>query len=156
MAGRVWKAAWLLPFFLIGAFQGAMAEERVDLERVVAQARSAIAESEFVPAPEDKAEWRARLDDVLRHWTDFRDARCDPNLIAPERGIPLSSAVVDEAFQCRMDFEQMIAADLRLRYYLDPEAPGRRSLDPAVDARPFYPQEPHPLHCVPPPPAESD
>ena len=156
MAGRVLKAAWLLPLFLIGAIQTAMAQERVDLDQVVAQARGTIAESEFARSPEEKAEWRARLDDVLRHWTDFRDARCDPNLIAADRGIALSTAMVDEAFECRLRFEGMIAADLRYRYSLAEDASGRPSLDPDTDARPFYPEEPDSLDCDPPPPAECD
>lgn len=125
------------------------------LQQALARARQVIAESENVPSAEDKAEWRARLADVVRHWTTFRDARCDPALIAYEQGSDTAAARA-AATRCRLGFDTMIPADLRYRYDPDGEARGRPSLEPEVDAERFYPDEPDALQCDPPPPAECD
>ena len=150
--------AALLPALLF-ASAGAWAQppltQEAELQLVLAEVEHVISESESTPLAEDKAEWRARLNDVLRHWAEFRDARCDVRLIAYEQAVG-EDAAGPAAAQCREGFDRTIPADLRYRYSLTDEAPARPSLDPAVDARPYYPEEPDSLDCEPPPPAECD
>jgi hypothetical protein len=71
--------AMLLVLLFAGA--GATAQTpgaaEAEMRQTLAEVQRAISESEFVFSDDDRAEWRARLSDVLRHWTEFRDARCD-------------------------------------------------------------------------------
>ena len=82
--------AALLPALLF-ASAGAWAQppltQEAELQLVLAEVEHVISESESTPLAEDKAEWRARLNDVLRHWAEFRDARCDVRLIAYEQAV---------------------------------------------------------------------
>ena len=134
---------------------GLAQDSQAELPQTLARVEQAIAESESVTSAEDKSEWRARLADVLRHWTAFRDARCDRSLIAYEEGAD-QVASDRAAAKCRLWFDAAISADLRDRYDPVEGAQGRPSLDPEADARPFYPDEPDALECDPPPPAECD
>ena len=151
------RAALPLFLFVAGFSAAAQAPEPADseLQQTLAEVDRIISESESTPLAEDKAEWRARLSDVLRHWAEFRDARCDARLIGFEQAVG-DDAAGAAAARCREGFDRTILADIRYRYYLAGEAPRRPSLDPAVDARPYHPEEPDSLDCDPPPPAECD
>jgi len=141
---------------LLCAGAGGLAQRgQSELQQTLARAQRVIAASDNVPSAEDKAEWRARLADVVRNWTAFRDSRCDPALIAYEQGRGAAAARTAAA-SCRLGFDTMIPADLRYRYDPAGEARVRPSLDPEVDAERFYPDEPDALQCDPPPPAECD
>ena len=148
-----------LPLFLFVAGFSAVAQATEpaenELQRTLAEVDRIISDSESTPLAEDKAEWRTQLSDVLRHWAEFRDARCDARLIGFEQAVG-DDAAGAAAARCREGFDRTVLADIRYRYSLADEAPRRPSLDPAVDARPFYPEEPDSLDCDPPPPAECD
>ena len=80
-----------LPFFLLISGSGALPQTpqpaETELQQTLVEVQRVIAESESTPLAEDKAEWRARLSDVLRHWAEFRDARCDARLIVFEQAV---------------------------------------------------------------------
>jgi uncharacterized protein YecT (DUF1311 family) len=145
----------MLACLLWAGAAGLAQDSQAELQQTLARADQVIAESESVTSAEDKAEWRVRLADVLRHWTSFRDARCDPALLAYEEGSN-RAASGGSAGRCRLGFDAVISADLRHRYDPGDETHGRLSLDPEADARPFYPDEPDAVTCDPPPPAECD
>ena len=134
---------------------GLAQDSQAELQQTLARVEQVIAESDSVTSAEDKAEWRARLADVLRHWSSFRDARCNPALLAFEEG---NNGVASgrAATRCRLGFDAVISTDLRHRYDAADETQGRPSLDPEADARPFYSDEPDAVTCDPPPPAECD
>ena len=157
MFRRTVRAA--LPLFLLVAGFSAAAQApepgETEMQQTLAEVDRIISESDNTPLAEDKAEWRARLADVLRHWAEFRDARCDARLIGFEQAVSDDAARV-AATLCREGFDRTVLSDIRYRYSITDEAPGRPSLDPAVDARPFYPEEPNSLDCDPPPPTDCD
>jgi uncharacterized protein YecT (DUF1311 family) len=120
-----------------------------DFERVrkaLPEAIDARSDEGLERSAEEIAAWKSAAAEVARLWAGFRDARCDPALLAYESG--------GDAAPCRGRISIAAAADLRLRYGLDNKSFGRANVEIPAAKREPSPEEAGP--CAKAPPAECD
>lgn len=123
--------------------------ELADVTRALPGAIDGLSEEGLERPAEDLAAWKTRAVALASLWEAFAGARCDPVLVRFESG-----GGPFEAAACRARILSTAAADLRVRYNLGEETPGRRDVETrATAARPSAEDQ---GPCAHPPPAACD